>query len=631
MSRIPPLPMLDFSCNICGERNTAHPLALGREDRTCAGCMSTVRWRSVIHVLSMGLFGRSLRIADFPDRPDLTGVGLSDWEEYADRLSLKLSYRNTFYDEEPMLDITDPPADLLGTLDFVISTDVFEHVAPPVERAFENSFRLLKPGGILVLTVPFATEGSTKEHYANLHDYEIVEADGRYTVVNWTVDGDQEVFEDPVFHGGPGETLEMRLFSRADVLRNCREAGFGEVGLIREPCLEFGVVWPTPFGQPILARRLPDRQGRRSNNGSPEGEVAGYESRVEYEIEQFRDMVKVHDLPRIFHYWTRNHVSPKLDAIGSGHFARLFVDPIVERCSQDPDKTVGVISIGAGNCDQESRLAATLVGENVENFRIDCLDINGEMLDRGRRMAEELGVGGKLGFIQADINDWDPETGYSVCLGLQSLHHFVELETLFEKVREALSTHGVFLVNDMIGRNGHMRWPEALVYVEHIWHRMPDRYKYNHTTEQSEGEFVNRDCSTSGFEGIRAQDILPLLIEYFHFEVFLAFGNIIDPFVDRVFGPNFDADSDQDRQFIDRVSALDDRLIDEGIVKPTHLIASLRTERVGAVRQYRHWSPEFCVRSPDAVADLGWFEDSQSTGDLQPLSSAARVLPDPQP
>jgi hypothetical protein len=70
-------------------------------------------------------------------------------------LRVCFSYRNTFFHTEPLIDIIDPPTELLGTLDSVISTDVFEHVVPPVERAFEGAFRLLKPGSALVLTVPF--------------------------------------------------------------------------------------------------------------------------------------------------------------------------------------------------------------------------------------------------------------------------------------------------------------------------------------------------------------------------------------------------------------------------------------------------------------------------------------------
>ena len=50
------------------------------------------------------------------------------------------------------------PAALASTCDFVISSDVLEHVAPPYERALSNLLRLLKPGGLLVLTVPLKPE-----------------------------------------------------------------------------------------------------------------------------------------------------------------------------------------------------------------------------------------------------------------------------------------------------------------------------------------------------------------------------------------------------------------------------------------------------------------------------------------
>ena len=114
---------------------------------------------SVVHALRRS-FGQGMSISEFPIRPDLTGIGLTDCG-YAPRLSSKLAYRNTFYDREPRLDITDPPTDLEGTLDFLISSDVFEHVPPPVERAFEGVFRLLKPGGVFVLTVPYLLQGET--------------------------------------------------------------------------------------------------------------------------------------------------------------------------------------------------------------------------------------------------------------------------------------------------------------------------------------------------------------------------------------------------------------------------------------------------------------------------------------
>jgi hypothetical protein len=148
----------------------------------------------------------------------------------------------------------------------------------------------------------------------------------------------------------------------------------------------------------------------------------------------------------------------------------------------------------------------------------------------------------------------------------------------------------------MIGRNGHMRWPEALEVVDAFWKELPDTCKYNHMLKRHEPQYINLDCSEQGFEGIRAQDILPLLTERFEFDLFVPFGNVIDIFVDRSFGHNFDANARWATDFIDRVHKLDQELLEAGKLKPTHMYAAMRVTKVAKPRIYKHLTPEFCVR-----------------------------------
>jgi hypothetical protein len=224
------------------------------------------------------------------------------------------------------------------------------------------------------------------------------------------------------------------------------------------------------------------------------------------------------------------------------------------------------------------------------------------MLERGRRLATDAGLADRFTFEVADLDRWRPARPVAACIAYHSLHHLAELERLFAGVHDALDDRGVFLVNDMIGRNGHLRWPEALTVVDEIWRRLPDRYKHNHQLRRFEPDFDDWDCSVEGNEGIRAEDVLPLLIESFHFDTFIAFGNVMDVFVDRSFGPNFSPDRPEDVAWIDEIARLDEALIDSGEVKPTHLIAALRTRPVSRPRCYRQWTPEFCVRRPDLDA-----------------------------
>ena len=242
-----------FRCNICAAACRVAPASLSRETPSCVACGSTVRMRAIVHLLTCELFGRSLALPELPHRPDLIGIGLSDSPAYAVPLARRLGYTNTFFHAEPQLDIAELPEARAAEADFIIASDVFEHVAPPVARAFANARRLLKPGGVLIFSVPFSLAPDTVEHFPALHDYRLVEAGGTWRLENRTSDGRDEIFTDLVFHGGPGSTLEMRLFSRAGLEREFAAAGFARTRIADESCPEHGIVWPEPWSVPMVA------------------------------------------------------------------------------------------------------------------------------------------------------------------------------------------------------------------------------------------------------------------------------------------------------------------------------------------------------------------------------------------
>ncbi|GEM_PF-997050 len=247
--------LIAFTCNICGQPAAA-PLSqlTDREQPSCA-CGSNLRKRSLIHALSMRLFGNSLALPDFPHRPDILGIGLSDWDGYASRLAAKLGYINTFYHTEPRLDITQLQPEQAGRYDFLISTEVFEHIPQPVERAFVNAYNLLKPGGILIFSVPYKKTGTSVEHFPQLHDYHLEEHNGERVLVNQTEEGQRQQFTQLIFHGGDGFTLEMRLFSAPDLIHYLERAGFEDIVFHQDHAPEFGIQWAVDWSLPISARR----------------------------------------------------------------------------------------------------------------------------------------------------------------------------------------------------------------------------------------------------------------------------------------------------------------------------------------------------------------------------------------
>jgi len=250
-----------FHCNVCDRENQAALHQLTREDPTCSKCGSNVRLRSIIQILTTELFGHSLRISEMPRTQELVGLGMSCWNGYANPLARHLAYRNTYYHQEPRFDITRIDPSMEGTLDFVIATDVFEHVELPVSVAFENSRKLLKPNGVFIFSVPFSHPGGdmqpTLEHFPELHNYSIQETDGHFRLKNTTRTGEVQYFDDLVFHGGPGTTLEMRLFSEWSIMNEMENAGFHDVTIYSGSDLRHGIYWPEKWSVPMAARIYP--------------------------------------------------------------------------------------------------------------------------------------------------------------------------------------------------------------------------------------------------------------------------------------------------------------------------------------------------------------------------------------
>jgi SAM-dependent methyltransferase len=321
-----------------------------------------------------------------------------------------------------------------------------------------------------------------------------------------------------------------------------------------------------------------------------------YRARVAVEKGIYEDCVKVHDLPPIFHYWSNKYIRPKLEAFGFSTPNDMFKKYLSEQAKRRPQEALRFASIGAGNCDLEIALASYLRAQGQSDFVIDCLELNPTMLERGRAAAAGEGVGEHIQLVEADFNQWTPAHEYDAVLANQALHHVLNLEGLFGQIKSCLKKHGSFIISDIIGRNGHLRWPEALDIVHDFWRKLPPSYRFNTLLDRYEELYENWDCSKESFEGIRSQDILPLLVANFRFRLFVGFANVIDPFTDRAFGRNFDAKAAWDRTFIDQVHERDEQEMIAGHIKPTHMLAVVGSDDQTPALLHEPMRPEFCIR-----------------------------------
>jgi len=233
-----------FVCNITGKTFTLDDNEKDRE----SGCRFgyNCRFRAISYVLTKVLFNEIKIVNDIEKNKNIKGIGMSE-SSLAEMYKEKFDYVNTFYHTEPFLNIyKEEHVNKYLELDFIVSSDVFEHIDPfpDVQFAFHNLYKMLKKGGVLVFSVPFYY-GEHIEHFPNLYDYEIKKENEKYVLFNTTIHGDKEVFTNLCFHGGPGNTLEMRLFSKKSIVSFLETSGFTEIVFhnITDDMNKYGIFW----------------------------------------------------------------------------------------------------------------------------------------------------------------------------------------------------------------------------------------------------------------------------------------------------------------------------------------------------------------------------------------------------
>ena len=171
--------------------------------------------------------------------------------------------------------------------------------------------------------------------------------------------------------------------------------------------------------------------------------------------------------------------------------------------------------------------------------------------------------------VNLDLNASTLKGPWTMVMANHALHHFVELEHIFDYCLSTLEPSGLFVSNDMIGRNGHQRWAEAGLILRALWPLLSVEQKYHLQLQRYSEEFIDHDCSGEGFEGVRSQDVLPLLLERFYPVAFLGAGGFVDIMVDRGYGHGFDMKRTEHAALVRFVSDLNEMLLDADMVKPT--------------------------------------------------------------
>ncbi len=298
-----------------------------------------------------------------------------------------------------------------------------------------------------------------------------------------------------------------------------------------------------------------------------------YVRRMEFESEQFEEELIEQSKDGLFRApeaWTLVEavISSRIER-ATGH--RSAVDLIISELNWR--ERPNFLSLGAGTCVIELEHILPRL-DDPESCTLECIDVNENLMNLGKKMAEEKHL--NLVNTRADINQLklEPES-YDLILCWASLHHFVELDHIASEINRGLKPDGLFITMDICSRNGFLLWPETKEVVKELWDKLPEKYHHSHTygvypgekTRQF-GEFPDFDMSAGGFECIRSEDILPALEKNLIQQVFIPATAFVRRFFDAMFGPNFDLSNPFDLEFFVNAICRDEVAIATGELKP---------------------------------------------------------------
>jgi SAM-dependent methyltransferase len=210
-------------CGVCGHIGeyvvTDAPT---RENHSCSVCNASLRYRNQAQAIASTFGCRDVPLSQLPDQPEFRELVLYEpgiegpLRQFLQRVP---HYINSYFWPgvppgtehdgvrcEDLRDLT--LAD--ESVDLVVSSDIFEHVRDPMP-AFAELFRVLRPGGHHIFTVPIFWPFSPTSTAR----------------VDWS--GPEDVFlMDPVYHGSPTDPRGSLVYTDfgMDLPEQLREIGF---------------------------------------------------------------------------------------------------------------------------------------------------------------------------------------------------------------------------------------------------------------------------------------------------------------------------------------------------------------------------------------------------------------------
>lgn len=236
----------------------------------------------------------------------------------------------------------------------------------------------------------------------------------------------------------------------------------------------------------------------------------------------------------------RNSVSLPL----TGHPDKWVMDDIGEKyLTPTPER---VLALGSGMAFVEETFVRKGFAKHITAYEASKVAV-----DAGRKRLADAGLFESIDLRCGNALEENLPSGHFDVVFVQAaIHHFFEIEAMFQLMHRVLKPGGLLIYDEYIGPDHHMYDPHVMEVINEINACLAPQYQYDalsnarrtHVPPISLEWMLNHDAS----EGVHASDILPLTYQYFDVVQRRDYGGtIMRPFWVGIL-PNFNFDDPKD-------------------------------------------------------------------------------------
>ncbi len=317
-------------------------------------------------------------------------------------------------------------------------------------------------------------------------------------------------------------------------------------------------------------------------------------------------------------YEKGEHVGSQLningDPIDYTQHKFLYRHAIAEPTTGSPDgwiiDTVGrqyltppparMLSIGCGMAFIEEHMVKEGYAQHITAY-----EMSGSAIKAATARVAELPYAKQLDLRSGNVLTEDlPTEGYDVVFVQAAIHHFFEIEAMYQLMHRVLKPDGLLIFDEYVGPDHHIYDDHVLALMDRIDTCLAPRFRWDvlakHERQGVPKPALEWMMQHDPSEGVHASRILPLTYQYFDVIDRRDYGgSIMRPFFTGIL-PNFDWEDPKD-QTIGRLVVLIERLLTDSGVIPNYqtvVIARRRPVPVEKLSQaeinrinYSDWTP----------------------------------------